>query len=1563
MGFQTDDLSLLVLGIEGDHPPDAGQPALPNGIHCRWLFAPEQGFPWFGFYLFRRESQPRQPRCLSLDLRSLRPGASQGLSLETPLGRLSSARPLVFTEEFSPTDTVEVDLKSALLRFDLPAGVQAWRVDLRIGLRSAGPATVRTCIDFRTLPVGSAPGPRTEKGAVFATQPPPVSPQVALVTIAQWSASLVGLVTSRRLTIDLPCPATSVDLLITSRMDLTIEILAADGQSLGVKSFVSGALQLGSVTLTGPAIAKVVLTGLSPDSALLHQICWECPTSGGGKGAPIEVAALAGTAAVAQTVVQGDAGQVVATTLEGQGITAVQINLGNAGLVDLCVWPSQQGVTFGWSEVPGFAYPLCLPVAHPDYPCPGKPADLNAAKALALSRVTYPAPVGWDQGFTDLHGELQALVQGGPTAEAMAARKHPALPGHPLSPATQANVPSLPDLHPLELILLASLQPAVAQMLGLYFVDTTAAAGVAYDYLLLADPTGVLGGSAASALAWLAAAPDPTQVDAFLVTGHSVQPRPSIAPPAAGKAYALPGPAVRQMDGTLPEAVGEVGLWWPLPPDSDEENPDQLVFYYPRRASLGADPNPDPPVTPPADSDYQPLADPSPVLVSEPDPPDPPVPPNPRSSDWPPPSIPLYLVDGNLPEGWYSYRFIGQDLFGRHSPLGPPASWFDWIPAEQQHHAFAVALLDKTPPPVPLGVEAWALDPLDRWLLADQPYNDWRAAVSPDLVGLRVGWRWTYLQQLQAPDTREFRIYYQPGRWNALLGRVVSVAVAAADQSDVDLDLTDTRAAGAFAGARLRVGNNDFAILGSQPGPQLRLRVRNVGVYDEIPPTAGKPCTVAIPEGHPLWADTGLAASWARRLAVVPYEPPVDTVFDPSEDPNGQPLTSHNDAFKTVPVAVTGQDALFGTGPDLSGLQPWIDHLWLQTGTASEAHRIVRYDANTRTVTLEAAPALAGPFDAWVLGRPTREYEIFLPAPDVGAGQPFEPSLAEPAVYAQIAVSAADDKKHVADDPKWNDSVRFGNESRLSPAATVFRILQKPPQAPDLPDLGERLYATPADYHDDSYSTFRFIDPGAPLKVHILRAVDDSLFQRDWLIRETRKGLDPVPPPPPDPPDPQAPQPKFEHLAFFPDAWGFSRRKDAADAINALAGAPYSLPDDAWTVLALLPGNERQPDRPALEKRDLYIRRIREKLAAADTDFFPKHWNDATRDDAAKALNGITDPDSYPILPDNALRTLAALPSNEEVFAQVTLSPLDMADPEIQDRLRPDDAETYKPDSALRAYTDTLPGRATNRYFYRALFVDGAQNQSSLSLPGPPVYLRKVEPPRAPVVTKVIGGEREITIQWAWNRERDLAEYRVYRSDDEEKAGDLRLMELVKTLTPAELDPKKSGPEWTDNSDLIGGHRYFYRLTAADTFNNESSPTRVHVGIAMDTRVPAPPIWIEQTWLLRYQADNTFLDWPQDGIVPAGYKPVLRLVWQCDTPVSEFVVRRWNEQEQLWKQPNNIMTQTIFSMALAFILLDYDVNPEMSSMYRLKVRSSSGAWSVEDAVLAVGPRIPGSNSF
>lgn len=44
------------LGIEEDAPGPGAAAALPDGIHLRWLFKHDRGFPWYGYYLLRRQT-------------------------------------------------------------------------------------------------------------------------------------------------------------------------------------------------------------------------------------------------------------------------------------------------------------------------------------------------------------------------------------------------------------------------------------------------------------------------------------------------------------------------------------------------------------------------------------------------------------------------------------------------------------------------------------------------------------------------------------------------------------------------------------------------------------------------------------------------------------------------------------------------------------------------------------------------------------------------------------------------------------------------------------------------------------------------------------------------------------------------------------------------------------------------------------------------------------------------------------------------------------------------------------------------------------------------------------------------------------------------------------------------------------------------------------------------------------------------------------------------------------------------------------------------------------------
>jgi hypothetical protein len=57
--------------------------------------------------------------------------------------------------------------------------------------------------------------------------------------------------------------------------------------------------------------------------------------------------------------------------------------------------------------------------------------------------------------------------------------------------SADAIAPRMPAQLPLDMILLGSLHPAVAQMSGLYWVDATADASLSYDYLIVSDNNNV----------------------------------------------------------------------------------------------------------------------------------------------------------------------------------------------------------------------------------------------------------------------------------------------------------------------------------------------------------------------------------------------------------------------------------------------------------------------------------------------------------------------------------------------------------------------------------------------------------------------------------------------------------------------------------------------------------------------------------------------------------------------------------------------------------------------------------------------------------------------------------------------------------------------------------------------------------------------------------------------------------------------------------------------------------------------------------------------------------------
>src|SRR4051794_14575070 len=100
MALQDGSLVMVGLGTQGDVPPNHLQPALLDGVHLRWAPSRELGFPWYGFYLYRREHRRGEPQCLSGQVRDHHVGVLSSSQYMTPIGSIESDRPLVLTDDF-----------------------------------------------------------------------------------------------------------------------------------------------------------------------------------------------------------------------------------------------------------------------------------------------------------------------------------------------------------------------------------------------------------------------------------------------------------------------------------------------------------------------------------------------------------------------------------------------------------------------------------------------------------------------------------------------------------------------------------------------------------------------------------------------------------------------------------------------------------------------------------------------------------------------------------------------------------------------------------------------------------------------------------------------------------------------------------------------------------------------------------------------------------------------------------------------------------------------------------------------------------------------------------------------------------------------------------------------------------------------------------------------------------------------------------------------------------------------------------------------------------------------
>lgn len=359
---------------------------------------------------------------------------------------------------------------------------------------------------------------------------------------------------------------------------------------------------------------------------------------------------------------------------------------------------------------------------------------------------------------------------------------------------------------------------------------------------------------------------------------------------------------------------------------------------------------------------------------------------------------------------------------------------------------------------------------------------------------------------------------------------------------------------------------------------------------------------------------------------------------------------------------------------------------------------------------------------------------------------------------------------------------------------------------------------------------------------------------------------------------------------------------------------------------------------------------------------FPPSMSAARREDVATEIEDLwaDRPDDfetavaeYRDLSNDALRVLASLDANDDAFTQRTTEPIPPDGSE--DRLTRDTDPSYTPDpSSLHAYVDELDGGATNVYFYRAGTVDAGNNRSdSLSLASPPVNLPDVVPPGRPSITGVEGGDREITLKWRSSLEPDLDEYRVYRTDAETDARDVRLMAHVGDVSAAGApDDRPVVAEWTD-TDVQGQVTYYYRVAAVDKAGNRSEASDVIGGTAYDYGPPAEPTWERAEWVKLGQGDEEH-GWAASG---DDLTPAVALVFRTEQPkVGARVQRsddgRWRAVTAWDRDP----TYDDSTETYRYRFYDRGADPSTDTRYRAELVSGAGVSMVSDTERTVsGP--------
>jgi uncharacterized protein len=227
------------------------------------------------------------------------------------------------------------------------------------------------------------------------------------------------------------------------------------------------------------------------------------------------------------------------------------------------------------------------------------------------------------------------------------------------------------------------------------------------------------------------------------------------------------------------------------------------------------------------------------------------------------------------------------------------------------------------------------------------------------------------------------------------------------------------------------------------------------------------------------------------------------------------------------------------------------------------------------------------------------------------------------------------------------------------------------------------------------------------------------------------------------------------------------------------------------------------------------------------------------------------------------------------------------------------------------SFRDNLPKNARNTFFYKIIAIDSSYNKS----PGSDLAnarMPDIIPPVKPYLKNLTSDDHHIIIRWIPNKDEDLKDYHIYRSNEEGI-----FLKLNQTMLTGAID------SFIDRN-VGAGIRYSYYITAVDSAGNQSLPSNILLGFNNFSLIKKGP----QDLKITYRAE----------------KKEVRLSWKQENSenISGFVIyRKDNESEAMVPLGSNAGSPEYS---------DKSILPGNTYYYQVRVYDRSGAISKSEII-------------